>query len=134
TTLGDGNLDVRVQPSGPRELAEAGYAFNQMADRLAALRIAEREMVADLSHRLRTPLTGLRLDVEALEAADYPPTAGDDTDRHRTVARVRQALATLEHEIDVLIRTTREATRQATTADPTPPPGRCDAEIGRAHV
>ncbi len=127
TTLGDGDLDVRVQPSGPRELAEAGYAFNQMADRLAALRIAEREMVADLSHRLRTPLTGLRLDVEALEAADYPPNAGEDTDRHRTVARVRQALATLEQEIDMLIRTTREATRQGTTAESPPKPERCDA-------
>ena len=32
--VGDGDLEVRVQPSGPRELAEAGYAFNRMADRL----------------------------------------------------------------------------------------------------
>ncbi|QSB16909.1 HAMP domain-containing histidine kinase [Natronosporangium hydrolyticum] len=138
TALGDGALDVRVTLSGPRELAEAGYAFNQMADRLAALRTAEREMVADLSHRLRTPLTGLRLDVEALEAAEadalaaHEPRAGgygypaaDDDDRYRTLARVRQALTTLEHEIDVLIRTTRQATQA--TADEPPPPGRCDA-------
>jgi signal transduction histidine kinase len=128
TALGDGDLGVRVHPSGPRELAEAGVAFNQMADRLAALRIAEREMVADLSHRLRTPLTGLRLDVEALEAADGTGF-GDEADRHRTAARVRQALATLEHEIDVLIRTTRHAaaTAVASAADETAPPGRCDA-------
>lgn len=135
--LGDGDLEVRVTPSGPQELAEAGHAFNQMADRLATLRTAEREMVADLSHRLRTPLTGLRLDVEALEAAEEhhaggqaalaPPPAGpdDDGDRHRTVARVRQALGTLEQEIDILIRTTRQAA-QAATDEPTPP-GRCDA-------
>ncbi|HEY8471936.1 MAG TPA: HAMP domain-containing sensor histidine kinase [Natronosporangium sp.] len=124
--LGEGDLGVRVNPSGPRELAEAGLAFNQMADRLAALRIAEREMVADLSHRLRTPLTGLRLDVEALEAAD---SVGDEADRHRTAARVRQALATLEHEIDVLIRTTRHAaaTAVASAAEETVPQGWCDA-------
>lgn len=124
TALGDGDLDVRVQLRGPREFAEAGYAFNQMADRLVALRTAEREMVADLSHRLRTPLTGLRLDVEALEAADDHPTeaAGDDGDRRRTAARVRQALATLEHEIDVLIRTTRQA-----TGTDEPVRGNCDA-------
>jgi signal transduction histidine kinase len=133
--LGDGDLDVRVQPSGSRELAEAGVAFNHMADRLAALRTAEREMVADLSHRLRTPLTGLRLDVETLEAGAL--SAGgradsfgavadpfiDDTDRHRTVSRVRQALASLEHEIDVLIRTTRHA---AAASEPAPT-GWCDA-------
>jgi signal transduction histidine kinase len=162
TALGDGDLDVRVVPSGPRELAEAGFAFNQMADRLVTLRIAEREMVADLSHRLRTPLTGLRLDVEALEAAgdyqsgngdygngdyagaeygsgdyggaeygsgdygsgDYPAGSGtDETDRRRTSLRVRQALATLEHEIDVLIRTTR----QAVAAEEPVQAGHCDA-------
>lgn len=123
TALGDGDLQVRVSPSGPRELAEAGLAFNQMADRLATLRTAEREMVADLSHRLRTPLTGLRLDVEALEAAGDLPMGGPETDRHRTVARVRQALAALEHEIDVLIRTTRQA---SSTGEPAPP-SRCDA-------
>jgi signal transduction histidine kinase len=125
TALGNGQLDVRVQVRGPRELAEAALAFNQMADRLATLRTAEREMVADLSHRLRTPLTGLRLDVEALEATDYLPNAGDDADRHRTVARVRQALATLEQEIDVLIRTTRHAT--AAAVEQPEAPGRCDA-------
>lgn len=135
TAFGDGDLDVRVPPSGPQELAEAGLAFNQMADRLATLRMAEREMVADLSHRLRTPLTGLRLDVEALEANDYLPSAGADADRHRTVARVRQALATLEHEIDVLIQTTRQATAQGAGSDPGTAaggdagsePDRCDA-------
>ena len=55
--VGDGDLGVRIQPSGPRELAEAGYAFNRMADRLISARTDERELVADLSHRLRTPLT-----------------------------------------------------------------------------
>ena len=133
TALGDGDLSVRVHPTGPRELAEAGVAFNQMADRLAALRIAEREMVADLSHRLRTPLTGLRLDVEALEAAEDLAAAGEltpeeDADRHRTAARVRQALATLEQEIDVLIRTTRHAAATTATGESEPTPtGYCDA-------
>ena len=59
-----------MEPTGPRELAEAGYAFNRMADRLDAARTDERELVADLSHRLRTPLTVLRLDAEALESDD----------------------------------------------------------------
>jgi signal transduction histidine kinase len=92
--LGDGQLDVRVNPSGPRELMEAGYAFNVMADRVAALLSNEREMVADLSHRLRTPLTALRLDAETLDDSQ-------DADRIRT------AIANLEVEIDQLIRAAR---------------------------
>ncbi|MFI6243452.1 ATP-binding protein [Micromonospora sp. NPDC050795] len=109
-SIGDGDLGVRVEPTGPRELAEAGYAFNRMADRLDAARTDERELVADLSHRLRTPLTVLRLDAEALESDDtsvgsFSPA---ELDRLRGIRRIRQAIVTLEGEIDVLIKTTRK--------------------------
>ncbi len=63
---GKGNLDVRVIPSGPEEIAEVGEAFNTLAGRLDELLEAERESVADLSHRLRTPLTALRLQAGTL--------------------------------------------------------------------
>lgn len=107
--VGDGDLEVRVEPSGPRELAEAGYAFNRMADRMAVSRTDERELVADLSHRLRTPLTVLRLDAEALESDDTGVGSFSEAerDRRRTIRRIRQAIVTLEGEIDVLIKTTR---------------------------
>jgi signal transduction histidine kinase len=111
--VGDGNLEVRVRPTGPREVAEAGVAFNRMADRLVAARIAERELVADLSHRLRTPLTALRLDAETLDATDADTGPTGELDRHRATQRIRHAITTLEREIDVLIRTTREAARTA---------------------
>lgn len=65
-SLGGGDLDTRVEPSGPPEVAEVGEAFNFLARRLGALLSAERESVADLSHRLRTPLTALRLQAETL--------------------------------------------------------------------
>ncbi|MBX6357650.1 MAG: HAMP domain-containing histidine kinase [Micromonosporaceae bacterium] len=111
--VGDGNLEVRVRPTGPREVAEVGVAFNRMADRLVAARIAERELVADLSHRLRTPLTVLRLDAETLDASDTDTEFTAELDRRRTAARIRHAIGTLEREIDELIRTTREAARKA---------------------
>ncbi|MEV5768426.1 HAMP domain-containing sensor histidine kinase [Micromonospora sp. NPDC052213] len=109
--IGDGDLAVRVEPSGPRELAEAGYAFNRMADRMVAARTDERELVADLSHRLRTPLTVLRLDAEALESDDTSVGSFSEAelDRRRGIRRIRQAIVTLEGEIDVLIKTTRKA-------------------------
>jgi signal transduction histidine kinase len=92
--FGAGNLEARVEPSGPRELSEAGVSFNTMADRVVATLDAERELAADLSHRLRTPLTALRLDAEALD---------DGAD----ATRIREAVATLEREVDVIIKTAR---------------------------
>ncbi|MFC0528457.1 sensor histidine kinase [Phytohabitans kaempferiae] len=113
--VGDGDLTVRVQPSGPRELAEAGYAFNRMADKLVASRSNERELVADLSHRLRTPLTVLRLDADALDSDDTSvgQFSAAELDRRRTIRRIRQAIVTLEGEVDVLIKTSRKVVEQA---------------------
>ncbi|GAB3803701.1 HAMP domain-containing sensor histidine kinase [Micromonospora zhanjiangensis] len=121
--VGDGDLGVRIEPGGPRELAEAGYAFNRMADRLVASRTDERELVADLSHRLRTPLTVLRLDADALDSDDTSVGSFSEAelDRRRTIRRIRQAIVTLEGEIDVLINTTRKTVAQEVAV------GMCDA-------
>src|SRR5690349_5161627 len=124
--VGGGDLGVRIQPTGPRELAEAGYAFNRMADRLVTSRTSEREMVADLSHRLRTPLTVLRLDAEALDPDDthIGEFSAAELDRRRGIRRIRQAIVTLEGEVDQLINTTRQAVAAQVAA---PEEGLCDA-------
>ena len=124
--VGGGDLGVRIQPSGPRELAEAGYAFNRMADRLVTSRTSERELVADLSHRLRTPLTVLRLDAEALDPDDthIGEFSAAELDRRRGIRRIRQAIVTLEGEVDQLINTTRKAVAAQVAA---PEDGLCDA-------
>jgi signal transduction histidine kinase len=79
--MGEGDLETRVDPLGPEEIAEVGEAFNFLARRLADLLEAERESIADLSHRLRTPLTALRLQVETV--SDREEFAGliEDIDR-----------------------------------------------------
>jgi len=63
-----GELGTRVTPDGPPEMAEVGRAFNLLVARIGDLLAAEREAAADLSHRLRTPLTALRLDVDRMPA------------------------------------------------------------------
>lgn len=88
--LGAGELTVRVTPSGPRELREAAGAFNTMAEDLSGLLDAERELAADLSHRLRTPLTALRLDAETM-----PPGP--------VAERMRQACDLLGEELESII-------------------------------
>jgi signal transduction histidine kinase len=133
--VGGGDLGVRIQPSGPRELAEAGYAFNRMADRLVTSRTDERELVADLSHRLRTPLTALRLDAEALDPDDTHVGQFDqaELDRRRGIRRIRKAIVTLEGEVNQLINTTRQAV--AAQVAQAPEDGLCDAaEVVRERM
>lgn len=93
--LGEGKLGVRVPEEGPPELRAAASAFNAMADQVVHLLANERELAADLSHRLRTPLTVLRLNAASL---------GDGEAARHT----REAVAQLEREVDAIIRTARE--------------------------
>jgi signal transduction histidine kinase len=87
--LGRGELTVAVDPSGPSELAEVGSAFNTLTGRVSSLMDRERETAADLSHRLRTPLTALRLDIEALgRTADVSRLHRDVDNLERVVSHV----------------------------------------------
>ena len=84
--LGEGNLEARVTPSGPPEVMEVGIELNGLADRIVRLLRMEREAAADLSHRLRTPLTAVRLDAEALPEGPLAERLRDDLDElDRTV-------------------------------------------------
>jgi signal transduction histidine kinase len=78
--LGQGDLDARVEPAGPPEVVEVGVTLNRLAERISELLVAERELVADLSHRLRTPITALRLDAESLHDPDERARVNDDVD------------------------------------------------------
>lgn len=96
--LAGGDRDARApQPdNGGPELRDAALALNTLADRIDALLAAEREAAADLSHRLRTPMTALRLDVDALPHS---------TEAHR----VAEDLAALDVAVDRVIRSARGA-------------------------
>ncbi|WP_055701902.1 MULTISPECIES: HAMP domain-containing sensor histidine kinase [Streptomyces] len=103
--LGEGKLGARVPEEGPTELRLAAVAFNSMADQVVRLLANERELAADLSHRLRTPLTVLRLNAASL---------GDGPAAEQT----RTAVERLEREVDTIIRTARDAKPQTATAGP----------------
>jgi signal transduction histidine kinase len=84
--LGGGNLEARATPNGPKEVASLARSFNHMADALSSNIEAQRDFVANASHQLRTPLTGLRLRLEAIEgdggeAAEQAQKAGAEVDR-----------------------------------------------------
>lgn len=114
--LRSGDFAARATAAGPVEVEELGAALNQLADRIEELLRLEREGAADLSHRLRTPVTALRLDTDQV---------ADPLLR----ARLRDHVDDLHRAIDSVVADARRSTREAMG-------GRCDARavlVDRAH-
>lgn len=103
--IADGDFAVRVVPEGSDELAQLSRQFNRMAEQLAAsaaertrLETARRELIAAVSHDLRTPLASLRSMTEAL--ADGVVTDTATTERY--LATMRSQIGHLNGLIDDL--------------------------------
>ncbi len=92
--LREGDLSVRAQPTGTEETQELARALNGLADRTGELLLAERAAVADLSHRLRTPVTALRLDAEAVAEPDL-------------AVRLQEHIGSLQRTIDAIVKEAR---------------------------
>ena len=104
--LAAGDLSARAPTEGPDEIREVATALNRLAARIRVLLAQEREAVADLSHQLRTPLTVLRLEVDALP------------DNEQAV-RVSAALESTERMVTQVIKEARRSRQDST--------GECDA-------
>ena len=97
-------ISTPEEVSDPEEIREVGESFNWLAGRLEDLIADEREAAADLSHRLRTPLTSLRLQAEKLT---------DDDERAGVLGQVDR----LEQAIDQVIVATRSASGEVGVGD-----------------
>lgn len=73
-----GDLGARAPRRGSREQREVAHALNEMTERLQGVLEAQREFVANASHQLRTPLTGLRLRLEAAGDLAGDPAVRDE--------------------------------------------------------
>jgi signal transduction histidine kinase len=78
--LGRGELEAKVDPDGPDELVELAGAFNLLGTQVSSMLERERELVAELSHRLRTPLTKLRMRLDQVDDSDLAAQLRDDLD------------------------------------------------------
>ncbi len=98
-----------IRPEGATEVRQAAAAFNRMQDRIRRFLSQRTEMLAGVSHDLRTPLTRLRLSLEML-----PATEEMEPDIHEMTADVQE----MERMIGAYLAFARgEGTEQAEQVD-----------------
>jgi signal transduction histidine kinase len=105
--LGAGDLSARAPDRGGDEIAAVASAFNAMADDLSARAAAlaesdrvRRQLLADVSHELTTPITAMR---GYLETLAMPELTLDDATRQRYLAIVGDETGRLEQVIGDLL-------------------------------
>jgi signal transduction histidine kinase len=101
TAVGHAGFDRRPTPTGVEELDAVEHALVEADERIAALLQREREFSANASHQLRSPLTGLRMRLEELQATAGTAEARDEATA--ALAQVDRLLATIA-ELEALAR------------------------------
>jgi signal transduction histidine kinase len=107
--LRSGDLSARADVAGPPETQDLAEAMNALAARINDLLASERAGVADLSHRLRTPVTALRLDAEGVSD---PALA----------QRLQDRIDALQRDIDAIVHDARRPVREDMASS-------CDASL-----
>jgi two-component system OmpR family sensor kinase/two-component system sensor histidine kinase BaeS len=72
--LTQGDLSARVPVQGSREFRHFAHSFNRMAETLEAADRQRRELMADVAHELRTPLSVIQGNLEGLRDGVYEAT------------------------------------------------------------
>ena len=96
--FGQGDLAVRIRSTRSDEIGGVSRAFDDMADRIETLLTAERRLLQDISHELRSPLTRIRF------AAALTKTAED---REGATDRLNKEIARLTELVNALLQMTR---------------------------
>jgi signal transduction histidine kinase len=97
-----GDLDAKVAVEGSTEQRSLARAFNEMTQRIKRLLRVQQDFVADASHQLRTPLTGLRLRLEGL--GDRAEPEGPEAAELEAAMREIDRLSLIVDELLVLSR------------------------------
>lgn len=72
-TLGEGYIPKEVDLSGYTETEAIAKAFDKMLDKLNRLDESRQEFVSNVSHELKTPITGMKVIADSLAAQDEVP-------------------------------------------------------------
>jgi signal transduction histidine kinase len=96
------DLGLRIQPGRDDEIGKLATAFNTMLDALERSARAQKQLVADASHELRSPLTAVRTNAELLVRGDVPE--GERAEVGRTVVTGLEELTALVADLVELAR------------------------------
>src|SRR5690606_21508000 len=108
--FGEGEIEARARLHRNDELGDVGRAFDDMAARTSALISSQRQLMADVSHALRTPLARIRV---ALELAAEDPGAAQDV-----LADVGKDLDEIDQLIEDILTTARLDAENAIKTEP----------------
>jgi signal transduction histidine kinase len=96
--FGSGELSVRTGSRRRDEIGNLSRTFDRMAERISTLLTAERRLLQDISHELRSPLARLEFAAELVRTAE---------DRDAAVGRLRKEISRLNNLVNELIQVTR---------------------------
>jgi len=97
--IAQGDLTRRAPVSGPKEVQDLARAFNRMAARVAATQQAQRDLVANVSHELKTPLTS----VQGFSQAILDGTAADPAAVERAARVIHDEAERMRRMVDGLL-------------------------------
>jgi signal transduction histidine kinase len=135
--FGGGALDHRVDTSGHDEVAAVATSFNQAADRVNALLASHKNLLANASHELRSPLARLKMAVSLFEDPD-----AQSAQRSRLAKEIKTNIAELDALVDeVLLASRLDAQAALFTAAPldvvplaAEEAARCGVELQAEHT
>ncbi|HUE99963.1 MAG TPA: HAMP domain-containing sensor histidine kinase [Anaerolineales bacterium] len=96
--VANGDYSVRVEEKGPPEIHSLMRSFNSMTERLQVNDQQRRNMLADISHELRTPITVIQGNVEGIMDGLYPA----DEARLKSILEETQVLSRLVDDLRTL--------------------------------
>jgi signal transduction histidine kinase len=94
TQLSTGETITPLPVTSKNEIGQLTQTFNEMAQELEKQKRLRQQMIADIAHELRTPLSIMQLNVEALEDGLQPP--------QETASYLHTEISTLTRLIDDL--------------------------------
>ena len=121
--LGRGDLSARTGISRHDELGDVARAFDEMAGRVVALLRAQTELVANVAHELRTPLSRIRV---ALDLA----AEGDAAAARAALAEIAEDLGELERLVEDVLTSSRMDLAAGTASGAAPPVHRAPVDLG----